>query len=48
MDSSKVAATADAKVCGALMATYYGPSPVSAQAKDGMAAGFAALTAASK
>ena len=28
------------------MQTYYGPSPVSAQAKDGMAAGFAALTAA--
>eukprot|EP00629_Pelagomonadales_sp_RCC1024_P009361 CAMPEP_0119274200 /NCGR_PEP_ID=MMETSP1329-20130426/11752_1 /TAXON_ID=114041 /ORGANISM="Genus nov. species nov., Strain RCC1024" /LENGTH=208 /DNA_ID=CAMNT_0007274489 /DNA_START=119 /DNA_END=741 /DNA_ORIENTATION=- len=43
VDSSKVAATADASVCGALMQTYYGPSPVSAQAKDGMAAGFAAL-----
>ena len=38
-----VRATAPGAACGALMDVYYGASPVSAQAKEGMALGFAKL-----
>ena len=43
--TTTVAASADAKVCAALMDTYYGADPVSHQAKDGMARGAARLLA---
>ena len=45
VDSLKAAAWAPAAVCDALLRTYYGKAPVSAQAKEGMAHGFAALAA---
>ena len=43
VDSLKAQAKAPATVCDALLKTYYGKAPVSAQAKEGMAHGFAAL-----
>ena len=46
VDALKAQAKAPSSVCGALLKTYYGKAPVSAQAKEGMAHGFAALAAA--
>ena len=46
VDSLKAQAKAPSSVCDALLKTYYGKAPVSAQAKEGMAHGFAALAAA--
>ena len=46
VDSLKAQAKAPSSVCDALLKTYYGKAPVSAQAKEGMAHGFAALSAA--
>ena len=46
VDALKAQAKAPATVCDALLKTYYGKAPVSAQAKEGMAHGFAALAAA--
>ena len=36
-------ASVDGAACRALLEVYYGDSPVSAQAKDGMLAGFSRL-----
>ena len=46
VDALKAQAKAPSSVCDALLKTYYGKAPVSAQAKEGMAHGFAALAAA--
>ena len=45
---SKPKQKAPTTVCDALLKTYYGKAPVSAQAKEGMAHGFAALAAAAR
>ena len=48
VDQVTATATAPKEACFALLQTYYGPDPVSKEAKDGMAAGFAKLAGAVK